>query len=87
MAKTTKTGKPAKTKLSSFRIQEELIEKIRGLSYWQRETITNLVNTALEEFIARHEKKSGPIQPAPEEHLQRLQARAGGPRKDKPKTL
>lgn len=86
MAKTTNATAPAKqepvkSKLFSFRIREDLLEKVRALSYWERETITDLVNKALEEAINRHEKKAGPIQPAPEEYLERLQARAGGPGK------
>lgn len=72
--------KQAQTKLFSFRIREDLLEKVRALSYWERETITDLVNEALAEFIARHEKKNGKIQPAPEEYLKRLQSRAGGPK-------
>jgi hypothetical protein len=46
-------------------LQGEILEKVKAMAYWDRTTIKEVVASALEEAIARYEKKSGAIKPIP----------------------
>jgi hypothetical protein len=50
---------------ATFIINKELLEKLKAMAYWDRVLIKTVVNTALEEAIAKYEKKSGAINPIP----------------------
>ena len=63
-----KVGRP-KTKenevRATFIVNEEILEKLKAIAYWDRELIKEVVNRALEDAILRYEKKSGEIKPIP----------------------
>ncbi len=42
-------------------INEELLEKLKAIAYWDRVLIKEVVNTALQETIAKYEKKNGAV--------------------------
>ena len=46
-------------------LNEELLEKLKAIAYWDRVLIKDVINTALQEAVAKHEKKSGEIKPIP----------------------
>jgi len=46
---------------ATFILREDLLEKIKDLAYWERSQIKDIVNSALDEYLSRHEKKNGPI--------------------------
>lgn len=50
---------------ATFIIKEELLDKVKALAYWERLKIKDVLNTALEETVARYEKKHGDIKPIP----------------------
>lgn len=50
---------------ATFIIKEELLDKVKALAYWERLKIKDVLNTALEETVARYEKKNGDIKPIP----------------------
>lgn len=50
---------------ATFIINKDLLEKLKGLSYWDRVTIKQVVHTALEEYLSRYEKKNGEIKTKP----------------------
>jgi hypothetical protein len=50
---------------ATFIINKELLEKLKAVAYWDRVLIKTVVNTALEEAIAKYEKKSGAVNPIP----------------------
>lgn len=50
---------------ATFIINETILEKVKDLAYWERVTIKEVVNTALEEAIAKYEKKNGEIKTTP----------------------
>jgi len=50
---------------ATFIINKELLEKLKAMAYWDRVLIKTVVNTALEEAIAKYEKKSGAVNPIP----------------------
>jgi predicted DNA-binding ribbon-helix-helix protein len=44
-------------------LQRELLEKVKAMAYWDRTTIKEIVASALEETIRKHETKRGNIYP------------------------
>ncbi|WP_051219317.1 hypothetical protein [Flavobacterium frigidarium] len=50
---------------ATFIVQEELLEKMRAIAYWDRMLIKDIINEALESYITRHEKKNGEIKAMP----------------------
>jgi hypothetical protein len=50
---------------ATFIVKEELLEKLKAIAYWDRVLIKDVVNTALQETIAKYEKKNGNIKPIP----------------------
>ena len=46
-------------------INEELLDKLKAIAYWDRVLIKDVVNAALQETVAKYEKKSGEIKPIP----------------------
>jgi hypothetical protein len=56
-----KTGETRAT----FIVQEEDLEKIKAIAYWDRRNIKDVINAAFAAFIDAYEKKSGKIQAIP----------------------
>lgn len=50
---------------ATFIVNKEALEKLKAVAYWDRILIKDVINTALEEAIARYEKKNGVINPIP----------------------
>jgi hypothetical protein len=51
---------------ATFIVKEELLEKIKGISYWDRIQIKDLINNILEEYLKNYEKQTGKIKNRPE---------------------
>ena len=58
-------GTKEKETRATFIINEELLEKLKAIAYWDRVLIKDVVNTALQDIVAKYEKKSGAIKPIP----------------------
>ena len=65
ITKTSQIGTKEKETRATFIVNEDLLEKMKSLAYWDRVLIKDIVNTAFEEHIARHEKKNGEIREMP----------------------
>jgi hypothetical protein len=65
ITKTSQLGTKEKETRATFIVNEDLLEKMKSLAYWDRVLIKDIVNTAFEEHIARHEKKNGEIKQMP----------------------
>jgi hypothetical protein len=65
ITKTSQIGTKEKETRATFIVNEDLLEKMKSLAYWDRVLIKDIVNTAFEEHIARHEKKNGEIKEMP----------------------
>jgi hypothetical protein len=50
---------------ATFIINEELLEKVKAIAYWERELIKDTINQALQETVAKYEKINGAIKPIP----------------------
>ena len=65
ITKSPQEGTKEKETRATFIINEELLDKLKAIAYWDRVLIKDVVNTALQETVAKYEKKSGDIKPIP----------------------
>ena len=65
ITKTSQIGTKEKETRATFIVQEELLDKMKALAYWDRVLIKDIINQAMEDYVTKHEKKNGPIQPMP----------------------
>ncbi len=65
ITKTSQEGTKENETRATFIVNEELLEKLKAIAYWDRVLIKEVINTALEEAISKHEKKHGSIKPIP----------------------
>ena len=65
ITKSSQEGTKENETRATFIINEELLEKLKAIAYWDRVLIKDVVNTALQDTIAKYEKKSGAIKPIP----------------------
>ena len=54
ITKTSQIGTKEKETRATFIVNEDLLEKMKALAYWDRVLIKDIVNQALEEHITRH---------------------------------
>lgn len=65
ITKSSQEGTKVNETRATFIINEELLEKVKAIAYWERELIKDTINKALQETVAKYEKKNGDIQPIP----------------------
>ena len=65
ITKSSQEGTKENETRATFIINEELLEKLKAIAYWDRVLIKDVVNTALLESIAKYEEKRGVIKPIP----------------------
>ncbi len=65
ITKSSQEGTKEKETRATFIVNEELLEKLKAIAYWDRKLIKEVVDTALQEAVAKYEKKSGDIKPIP----------------------
>ena len=65
ITKSSQEGTKEKETRATFIVNEELLEKLKAIAYWDRKLIKEVVDTALQEAVAKYEKKSGEIKPIP----------------------
>ena len=63
--KTSQEGTKNDETRATFIVKEELLDKVKALAYRDRVLIKDVVNTALQETVAKYEKKNGEIKPIP----------------------
>jgi hypothetical protein len=65
ITKSSQEGTKENETRATFIINEELLDKLKAIAYWDRVLIKDVVNIALQEAVAKYEKKSGEIKPIP----------------------
>jgi len=65
ITKSSQEGTKENETRATFIINEELLDKLKAIAYWERGLIKDVINTALQEYVDKHEKKSGAIKPIP----------------------
>jgi len=66
ITKSSQEGTKENETRATFIINEELLDKLKAIAYWDRLLIKDVVNTALQEAVSKYEKKNGVIKPIPE---------------------
>jgi hypothetical protein len=65
ITKSSQQGTKEKETRATFIVNEELLDKLKAIAYWDRSLIKEVINTALQDYVAKHEKNSGEIKPLP----------------------
>lgn len=65
ITKSSQEGTKENETRATFILNEELLEKVKAIAYWDRVLIKDVVNTALQEIVVKYEKKNGDIKPIP----------------------
>lgn len=65
ITKSSQEGTKENETRATFIINEELLEKLKAIAYWDRVLIKDVINTALLDVVAKYEKKKGDIKPVP----------------------
>ena len=65
ITKSSQEGTKENETRATFIVNEELLDKLKAIAYWERILIKDVINTALLDAIEKHEKKNGDIKPIP----------------------
>ena len=65
ITKSSQEGTKEKETRATFIVNEDLLDKLKAIAYWDRMLIKDVVNKALQETVAGYEKKNGEIKPIP----------------------
>ena len=65
ITKSSQEGTKENETRATFIINEELLDKLKAIAYWDRVLIKDVVNTALQDTVAKYEKKNGDVKPIP----------------------
>ena len=65
ITKSSQEGTKENETRATFIVNEDLLDKLKAIAYWDRILIKDVMNTALEEAVTKYEKKSGAIKPIP----------------------
>lgn len=65
ITKSSQEGTKENETRATFIINEELLEKLKAIAYWDRILIKEVVNTALQEAVTKYEKNNGEIKTIP----------------------
>lgn len=60
--KTSQEGTKNNETRATFIVNEEQLEKVKDIAYWDRKNIKQVVAEALEGYIAKYEKKNGTVE-------------------------
>ncbi len=65
ITKSSQEGTKEKETRATFIVNEELLDKLKTIAYWDRVLIKDVVNTALQDIVDKYEEKNGVIKPIP----------------------
>ena len=65
ITKSSQEGTKENETRATFIVNEELLDKLKAIAYWERVLIKDVINTALQEAVVKYEKKNGDIKPIP----------------------
>jgi hypothetical protein len=65
ITKTSQEGTKETETRATFIVNEELLDKLKAVAYWERVLIKDVINRALYDAIEKYEKQNGDIKPIP----------------------
>lgn len=63
--KSSQEGTKENETRATFIVDEEILDKIKAIAYWDRKQIKDVINLALSSYIKSYEKKAGEVDTAP----------------------
>jgi hypothetical protein len=65
ITKSSQEGTKENETRATFIINEDLLDKLKAIAYWDRVLIKDVINSTLQDVVAKYEKKNGVIKPIP----------------------
>ena len=65
ITKSSQEGTRVNETRATFIVNEEVLEKLKGIAYWNRDLIKEVIHRALLEAVNKYEKKNGNIKKIP----------------------
>jgi hypothetical protein len=65
ITKSSQEGTKVNETRATFIVNEELLDKLKAIAYWERTLIKDEINKALEDRLEKYEKKNGAVKPIP----------------------
>ncbi len=65
ITKSSQEGTKENETRATFIINEELLEKLKAIAYWDRVLIKDVINASLSETVGKYEKKNGALKAIP----------------------
>jgi hypothetical protein len=65
ITKSSQEGTKEKETRATFIVNEELLDKLKAIAYWDRLLIKDVVDKALQDAVSKYEKKNGDVKPIP----------------------
>ena len=65
ITKSSQEGTPPDETRATFIVKEAYLDKLKAIAYWERALIKDILNTAIEDAIAKYERKHGAVKPLP----------------------
>ena len=65
ITKSSQEGTKENETRATFIINEDLLENLKSIAYWERILIKEVVDTALQEYLEKYEKENGEVKPIP----------------------
>jgi hypothetical protein len=65
ITKSSQEGTKEEETRATFIVNEELLDKVKAIAYWDRKLIKEVLDTALQDAVTKYEKKNGDIKPIP----------------------
>jgi len=62
VTKSSQEGTKENETRATFIVNEDLLDKLKAIAYWERTLIKEVVNNALQDAVVKYEKKNGAIQ-------------------------
>ena len=65
ITKSSQEGTKENETRATFIVDEALLDKLKAIAYWDRVLIKEVINSALQDVVAKYEKKNGTVKPMP----------------------
>ena len=65
ITKSSQEGTKENETRATFIVDEALLDKLKAIAYWDRVLIKEVINSALQDVVAKYEKKNGTVKPIP----------------------
>lgn len=65
ITKSSQEGTKVEETRATFIVNEELLDKLKAIAYWDRLLIKEIISEALEDRVKKYERKNGEVKPIP----------------------